>query len=85
MGGAKPQPRDNRQEFEIMNAAEVIRQINALPKEEQGQVIDFVQILASELYEAEQVQIAIERVDAHAATVEALVSHADVMQMLRRA
>lgn len=46
-----------------MNAADIIHEIEALPEDEKGKVIDFVQHLARQKFEEEQIRIAVQRLD----------------------
>lgn len=46
-----------------MNAAEIIHEIETLPANEQGKVIDFVSHFAQKRFEEEQIRIAVQRLD----------------------
>ena len=48
-----------------MDAADIIHEIETLPEDEKGKVIDFVQHLAQQKFEEEQIRIAEERLDAY--------------------
>lgn len=46
-----------------MKAAEIIHEIEAMPEDEKEKVIDFVQNIAQEKFEAEQIRIAVQRLE----------------------
>lgn len=46
-----------------MNAADIITEIEAMPEDEKGKVIDFVQHIAQEKFEEEQIRIAVQRLE----------------------
>jgi hypothetical protein len=46
-----------------MKAAEIIHEIEAMPEDEKDKVIDFVQNIAQEKFEAEQIRIAVQHLE----------------------
>ena len=66
-----------------MDAADIIHEIETLPEEEKGKVIDFVQHLAQQNFEEEQIRIAEERLDAFDKGLEEGIPHNEAMRQLR--
>ena len=67
-----------------MNAAEIIREIEAMPEEERGKVIDFVQHLAQQKVEEDQIRIAVERLDDYDAGLEEGVPYEEARRLIER-
>jgi len=66
-----------------MNAAQIIREIETLPSEERGKVIDFVHHLAQSQFDEEQIRIAEQRLVDFDKGLEEAVPHDEAMRMLR--
>ncbi|MDQ8201064.1 hypothetical protein QEH56_23055 [Pelagicoccus enzymogenes] len=66
-----------------MDAADIIHEIEILPKEEKGKVIDFVQHLAQQQFEEEQIRIAEKRLEDYDKGLEKAIPHEEAMRLLR--
>jgi len=66
-----------------MDAADIIHEIEILPEEEKGKVIDFVQLLAQQQFEEEQIRIAEKRLEDYDKGLEKAIPHEDVIRLLR--
>ncbi len=66
-----------------MNAADIIHEIEAMPEDEKGKVIDFVQRIAQEKFEAEQIRIAVQRLEDYDKGLEEAIPHEEAMRLLR--
>ncbi len=67
-----------------MNAVEVINEIETMPDEEKGKVIDFVRHLAEKQYEEEQIRIAEKRLEDYDKGLEEAIPHEEAMRLLRK-
>lgn len=67
-----------------VNAVEVISQIEGLPAEEQGKVIDYVRHLEQKRFEDEQVGIALQRLEDLEQGRDEEVPHDEAMRQLRQ-
>jgi len=67
-----------------LNAVEVINEIEAMPEEEKGKVIDFVRHLAEKQYEEEQIRIAEKRLEDYDKGLENAIPHEEAMRLLRK-
>ena len=67
-----------------MNAADIINEIEMMPEEEKGKVIDFVRHLAEKQYEEEQIRIAEKRLEGFDKGSEEAISHEKAMRLLRK-
>ena len=67
-----------------MNAADIIHEIETLPEDEKGKVIDFVSHLAQKRYEEEQIRIAVERLDAYDKGLEEGVSYEEARRLIEQ-
>ncbi|MBK1879058.1 hypothetical protein [Pelagicoccus mobilis] len=66
-----------------MDAADIIREIEALPEEEKRKVMDFVLCLAQQRFEEAQIRIACERLDDYDKGLEEGIPHEEAMRLLR--
>jgi len=68
----------------IMNAADVIHEIESMPEEEVGKVIDFVQHLAQQKFEQEQIRIAVQRLDDYDKGLEEGVTYEEARRLIEQ-
>lgn len=67
-----------------MDAADIIHEIEILPEEEKGKVIDFVSHLAQKRFEDEQIRIACERLDDYDKGLEEGVPFEEARRLIER-
>lgn len=67
-----------------MNATDIIHEIEAMPEDEKGKVIDFVQHLAQQKFEEEQIRIAVQRLDDHDNGLEEGVPYEEARRLIER-
>lgn len=65
-----------------MDAAEIIHEISRHPEKEKGKVLDFVQHIAQERFEAEQTRIAVQRLDDYDKGLEEAIPHEEAIRLL---
>ena len=66
-----------------MKASEVIYEIEAMPEEEKGKVIDFLHNLEAQRFEEEQVRVAEKRLEDYENGIEEAIPHEEAMRRLR--
>lgn len=67
----------------LMNAAQVIQEIEALPEEEQSKVMAHMHQLQEENFHKKQVEIAEQRLEDLESGLEETVPHEEAMRMIR--
>jgi len=67
-----------------MNAADVIHEIESMPEDEKGKVIDFVQHLAQQKFEEEQIRIAVQRLDDYDKGLEEGVPYEEARRLIEQ-
>lgn len=67
-----------------MNAADIIHEIETLPEDEKGKVIDFVQRLAERKFEEEQIRIAVQRLEDYDKGLEEGVPYEEARRLIEQ-
>lgn len=69
--------------LEMMNAAEIIQEIDSMTEQDQGEVIAHVRQLEETRYHQEQIKIAVQRLQDLEDGLEEEVPHEEAMKLLR--